>query len=148
MDFRSQRKTGDPILCPVLRFIRVVRRIRKFVPCCNRQTPLYTFFEVGMKSTRMSQRYTLQLLKKACHKGGGREVFGFSPKESQNRSIQSGAVMALFLKGHSAEKIMLLGRWKSTCFLDYICPQVIEWVNLFSINMISFKDFFESFTPH
>jgi len=55
--------------------------------------------------------------------------------------------MALFLTGHSAEKIMLLGRWKSSCFLDYICPQVIEWVNLFSVDMISFEHFFELFTP-
>ena len=72
---------------------------------------------------------------------------GFSHKEIGNKSIQSGVAMALSLKGHSAEKIMLLGRWKSTCFLDYIRPQVIEWVNLFSLDMISFEHFFEVFTP-
>ena len=55
--------------------------------------------------------------------------------------------MALFLTGHSAETIMLLGRWKSSCFLDYIRPQVIDWVNRFSVDMISFKHFFELFTP-
>ena len=55
--------------------------------------------------------------------------------------------MALFLTGHSAEKIMLLGRWKSSCFLDYIHSQVIEWVNLFSVDMISFEHFFELFKP-
>ena len=41
---------------------------------------------------------------------------------------------------------MLLGRWKSTYFLDYIRPQVVEWVNLFSIDMISIENFFELFT--
>ena len=35
-DFRSQRRTGDPTLCPVLRFIRIVQRIRRFVPRYNK----------------------------------------------------------------------------------------------------------------
>ena len=74
-------------------------------------------------------------------------MFEFGPKDIGNRSIRSGSAMALFLTGHSAEKIMLLGRWKSSCFLDYIRPQVIEWVNLFSVDMISFEHFFELFTP-
>ena len=147
MDFRSQRKSGDPTLCPVLRFIRIVQRIRKFVPRHNEHTPLCTISNAGLKTDRISQRYTLKLLRKACRIGGGREVFGFGPKDIGNRSIRSGAAMALFLTGHSAEKIMLLGRWKSSCFLDYIRPQVIEWVNLFSVDMISFEHFFELFTP-
>ena len=147
MDFRSQRKSGHPTLSPVLRFIRVVQRIRKFVPRYNEHTPLCTVFKAGLKTDRISQRYTLKLLRKACRIGGGREVFGFGPKDIGNRSIRSGAAMALFLTGHSAEKIMLLGRWKSSCFLDYIRPQVIEWVNLFSVDMISFEHFFELFTP-
>jgi hypothetical protein len=36
--------------------------------------------------------------------------------------------MALALQGgNSDKKIMMLGRWKSTAFLDYIRPQVLEW---------------------
>ena len=54
--------------------------------------------------------------------------------------------MALFLEGHTAEKIMLLGRWKSTYFLDYIRPQVVEWINLFFIDIVSIENFFELFT--
>ena len=87
MDFRSERKSGDPTLCPVLRFIRVLQRIRKFVPRYNEHTPLCTVFKAGMKVDRIRQRCTLKLLKKACRIGGGRKVFGFGPKDIGNRSI-------------------------------------------------------------
>ena len=51
--------------------------------------------------------------------------------------------MALFLNDHSSDKIMILGRWKSKAFLDYIRPQVVQWTRLFSNDMISFNNFFE-----
>ena len=51
--------------------------------------------------------------------------------------------MALFLMNHSAEHIMMLGRWKSKVFLDYIRPQVLQWIDLFSRDMISFDNFHE-----
>jgi hypothetical protein len=145
-DFRSQRKTNDNILCPVKRFVRVVQRIRKFIPKHNKKTPLCSVRKTEIKAKRISQTYTRELLRKACRLGGGQNVFGFSPKQIGNKSIRSGSAMSLFLMGHSAEKIMLLGRWKSTCFLDYLRPQVVEWVNLFSVDMISIENFFELFT--
>jgi hypothetical protein len=49
--------------------------------------------------------------------------------------------MALFLKNHSTAKIMILGRWSSNAFLMYICPQVLEWANNMSRDMISFDSF-------
>ena len=57
---------------------------------------------------------------------GGESFFGFHPHEIGNRSIRPGAAMALFLSDHSPAKIMILGRWKSDAFLDYIRPQVLE----------------------
>jgi hypothetical protein len=44
--------------------------------------------------------------------------------------------MGLFLANHSAEQIMLMGRWKSQAFLVHIRPQVIEWTNNMSGDMI------------
>jgi len=55
--------------------------------------------------------------------------------------------MSLFFTGHSAKRIMLLWRWKSTAFLDYIRPQIVEWCALFSTDMIEFNDFFELLSP-
>jgi hypothetical protein len=51
--------------------------------------------------------------------------------------------MALFLKDHSTAKIMILGRWSSNAFLVYIRPQVLEWTNNMSRNMISFNSFLD-----
>jgi hypothetical protein len=51
--------------------------------------------------------------------------------------------MALFLKDHSTAKIMILGRWSSDAFLVYIRPQVLEWTNNMSRDMISFDSFLD-----
>ena len=51
--------------------------------------------------------------------------------------------MALFLKDHSVHKIMILGRWSSDAFLVYIRPQVLEWTNNMSRDMISFNSFLD-----
>jgi hypothetical protein len=74
---------------------------------------------------------------------GGKMTFGFHPHEIGNRSIRSGAAMALFLKDHSTAKIMILGRWSSDAFLVYIRPQVLEWTNNMSRDMVSFDSFLD-----
>ena len=51
--------------------------------------------------------------------------------------------MSLFLAGHSPSKIMILGRWLSDAFLDYIRPQVLEWTNNMSTDMINFDSFWD-----
>ena len=48
--------------------------------------------------------------------------------------------MALFMENHSAVQIMILGRWKSTAFLAYIRPQVLEWAELLSKDMIKHEN--------
>ena len=53
--------------------------------------------------------------------------------------------MALFLKNHLSNRIMILGRWESKAFLDYIRPQIVEWTDLFSEDMIAFDNYFELF---
>jgi hypothetical protein len=58
--------------------------------------------------------------------------------------------MALALQGgNSDKKIMMLGRWKSAAFLDYIRPQVLEWAGDMSNEMartIPFLDVGEQHT--
>ena len=70
-------------------------------------------------------------------------MFGFGPADIGNRSLRSGAAMSLFLMKHSSDEIMILGRWKSRAFLDYIRPQVVQWSHQFAQDMISFETFFE-----
>jgi hypothetical protein len=49
--------------------------------------------------------------------------------------------MSLFLANHSPAKIMIMGRWSSDAFLVYIRPQILEWTNNMSIDMIQLESF-------
>jgi hypothetical protein len=49
--------------------------------------------------------------------------------------------MALFLANHSPAKIMILGRWVLDAFMVYIRPQVLEWTNIMSVDMIHLESF-------
>jgi len=55
--------------------------------------------------------------------------------------------MALFLAGHPVSRIMILGRWSSQAFLAYIRPQVLEWTNNMSKDMIMLDNFFHVSAP-
>ena len=57
------------------------------------------------------------------------------PGDLDTKSVRSGGAMALFMMGYSPEKIMILGRWSSTAFMDYIRPQTLEWTSLMSSDM-------------
>jgi hypothetical protein len=94
-----------------------------------------------LKTDSITSTFTLDLIRKTCGDQGGKTMFGFDPMEIRNKSLRSGAVMSLFLMKHSSDRIMILGRWKSRAFLDYIRPQVIEWTSCLSGDMISFDNF-------
>jgi hypothetical protein len=138
---RTQEKTKDRILCPVIRFGRAVQRILKYNPEADDSTPLSSMNSRKLKSDSITSTFTLNLIRKTCGDQGGKATFGFDPMEIGNKSLRSGAAMALFLKKHSSDRIMILGRWKSRAFLDYIRPQVIEWTSCLSREMISFDNF-------
>ncbi len=86
----------------------------------------------------------LHLLRRTSVIYDGENKYGISESEIGTRSIRSGAAMALALQGgNSDKKIMMLGRWKSAAFLDYIRPQVLEWAGDMASEMaktISFLD--------
>jgi hypothetical protein len=52
--------------------------------------------------------------------------------------------MSLFLMNHPVHKIMILGRWSSDAFLVYIRPQVLEWTNNMSRDMINNETFLDA----
>ena len=139
---RTQKRTKHKRLCPVRRFGRAVIRVRRFCVGVNERTPICSINNSKYKSDRITQAYTCSLLRRVCRIFGGEERFGFRPDEIGNKSIRSGAAMALFLKDCSPEKIMILGRWRSKAYLDYIRPQVAELTDLLSSDMILFENFF------
>jgi hypothetical protein len=99
-------------------------------------------------TTLITSELIKTLLRRACSIGGGHQTFGFHPHEIGNKSIRSGAAMALFLMDHSPAKIMILGRWKSEAFLAYIRPQVLEWTNQMSQDMVHLDSFLDMSHRH
>jgi hypothetical protein len=144
LDSRTQRRTDDPSLCPGLRLGRAVQRVIRTVPNTTPHTLVCALYNTTTKQiNHLQDEFTLNLLRSTCAMFGGKSTFGFHPHEIGNRSIRSGAAMALFLKDHSTAKIMILGRWSSDAFLVYIRPQVLEWTNNMSRDMISFDSFLD-----
>ena len=142
MDSRTQMRTGDPVLCPVIRWASAVRRIVTTIPDFNDDTPVCSV-RLNDKVQLVTNSFVKTLLRTACSIFGGYNEFGFHPNEIGNKSIRSGAAMALFLMDHSPAKIMIMGRWSSDAFLDYIRPQVLEWTNNMSKDMIQVDDFID-----
>ncbi len=55
--------------------------------------------------------------------------------------------MALFLCNRSSNKMMILERWKSKAWLEYIRLQVLQLIDLVSEDMVSFENFYELVYP-
>lgn len=141
MDRRTQRRSGHPILCPVLRWASAVSRILSSFPDASPSTPINTFLSPTGSTSRIPSSLTLRVLRLACQLSGGFRTYGFNPDDLGNPSVRSGAAMALFLMNHSPARIMILGRWSSDAFLVYIRPQVLEWTHNMSADMTKFDNF-------
>jgi len=109
----------------VKRLGKAIQRILKYVPNASPDTPLCAVNIPG--KSLIDSDYTLKLLRFMGKTFGGKEVFGFYPKDIDNKSMRSGAGMAVFLNKHSTPRIMLLGRWLPDAFFIYIRPRVLKW---------------------
>jgi hypothetical protein len=140
---RTQQRTGHPFLCPVLRYASAVQRIHRRVPDWTPQNQINTI-RVDNKTFCITNTFVRKMLRATCKNFGGKATFGFNPDGIGNKSIRLGSAMALFLQNISSTQIMLLGRWASEAFLVYIHPQVLEWTNNMSRDMINVDSFFKA----
>ena len=140
---RTQSRTNDPELCPVRSVSHLVSHILQQQPNAPLTTPLSTVFPspTPHDSRRLTNTDLLHHLRRACSLLGGRAAFGFANTEIGTRSLRCGAAMALFLAGHPPSNIMLLGRWRSTAFIEYLRPQILEWTSSLSPSMLYTNDF-------
>ena len=144
MDKWAHQRTGDPILCPIQRIASLVSRIYRRVPSASPDTPINTMFLLSRES-KASSAALRTYIRSSCTCGGGIPTFGFSASDLGTRSIvRSGAAMSLFLMNHPVHKIMILGRWSSDPFLVYLRPQVLEWTNQMSSDMIHIDSFMDA----
>jgi hypothetical protein len=137
---RTQKRTGDPVLCPVCRAASPIEGIRRFVVGFLGSATINAHTHQscqGLVTLQLASGFLWSQLQHTCSTLGGKQVFGFDKMDIGTKSIWPGAAMGLlFLANHSTERIMLMGRWKSQAFLVCICPQVIEWTNNMSRDMI------------
>jgi hypothetical protein len=147
MDLRTQRRTGDPVLCPVLRYGSVISRILRQNPLAHQDTKINTIRSNATTGT-ITNNYVRDLLRTTCKTFGSSTAFGYASTEIGNKSIRSGAAMSLFLSNVSTARIMLLGRWSSDAFLAYIRPQVLEWTSNMSRSMIRIDSFLDPSSSH
>jgi hypothetical protein len=136
---RTQQRTTDPLLCPVRCFAHRVHQIITTIPGWTLDTTLDTVLSNG-KPVRLTQKFVHDFMKRICRRYG-ENYFGILAQNIGTRSIRSGAAMALLLSGHSTAHIMMIGRWSSDAFMEYIRPQVIEITNLSSQRMIHLDTF-------
>ena len=143
MDKRTHHRTKDPVLCPVRRLISLVSRLHRLVPKVDRDTPINTVHLTG-RTTSITNEQLRKFIRSTCTIMGGKETFGFTADDIGTKSLRSGAAMSLFLTNHSVHKIMILGRWSSDAFLVYIRPQVLEWTDNMSDDMILHNNFWDA----
>ena len=71
----------------------------------------------------------------------GKTKLGIHRSEIGSHLIRSGAAMAMYLAGVPIFSIMLIGRWSSLAFLQYIRKQVQEFSFGISSKMIEVQSF-------
>ena len=147
-DKRTHQRTNDPVMCPVARLASIIRRIHRTISDRNGSTPLCAYLSTTGTTLHITSTYLRKSLRSVCTLGGGEPTFGFIAADIGTRSIRSGAAMSLFLANHSVAKIMILGRWSSDAFLVYLRPQVLEWTNNMSGDMLSNESFFDATDAH
>jgi hypothetical protein len=118
----TMHRSGDPVLCPVLGWSSVVRRMLTYtgvslsMPANTYKQPSGALKQLTSKMALLRLRATVQCICK--------DVLGFGPDEIDLHSLRSGAAMAMYLAGVAVYTIMLIARWSSDAFLRYIRRQV------------------------
>ena len=146
MDRRTHQRTGDPIRCPIRRIASLVARVYRTIPLASDDTPINAIY-LSARESRVSSASFHAFIRSTCTCGSGKPTFGYSAADIGTKSIRSGATMSLFLMNHPVHKIMILGRWSSDAFLVYIRPQVLEWTNQMSSDMIQINSFLDVTDP-
>jgi hypothetical protein len=139
-DRRTHQCTTDLVLCPVKRLVSLVQRIVRTLASATPDTTLNAICLLS-RPHQVSSASVRQFIRSTCTIGGGKPVYGYNAADIGTKSLRSGAAMGLFLMNHPVHKIMILGRWSSDAFLVYIRPQVLEWTNNMSQDMIEFNSY-------
>ena len=75
----------------------------------------------------------------------GEDILNIKAEEMGTHSLRSAAAMAMFIGGLPVNLIMLIGRWSSDAFLQYIQKQIKQFSHDLSSKMI--ENMFHRYIP-
>ena len=136
----TQHRTNDSLLCPVLSWSSIVRRVLSYSGT-SASTSVNAYQDASGKLCFLSSKTVLINLRTVARRIG-RDHLGYGELEIGTHSFRSGAAMAMYLAGVPVFTIMLIGRWSSDAFLRYIRRQVQEFSAGVSSKMILAPDYF------
>jgi hypothetical protein len=131
-------RTDDPVLCPVKQWVHLVNWIWSYQGTTE-NTPVSTVWRYDRRE-QITSRQAITSLRAACATIGSARP-SFEPDEIGTHSLLSSATMEMYLAGVPVYTIMLIGRWSSDAFLQYIRRQVEQFSKDVSQKMITHRSF-------
>jgi hypothetical protein len=92
------------------------------------------------KLEQTSSQQVITMLRAACTTIGS-ACLGFEPIKISTHSLCLGAAMEMYLIWVPVYTIMLIGRWSSNAFLQYICTQVKQFSKHIAKQMLTHRLF-------
>jgi hypothetical protein len=137
-DTITHEASGDSVLCPVRFAAGLVRRIWSYSG-----TDTDTHVLAYMTNETIAHVTSAQVVNSLRDVVGtiGETCLGIVKHEVGTHSFRSGAAMAMYLSECPVYTIMLISRWSSNVFLQYIRKQVMEFSHNVSKKMLRFKHY-------
>ncbi len=134
----AQQASRDSVLCPVCLAAGIVRRIRAY-PGTMDCTTIFSYMSNGE-----TLQVTLEQVTNALHNAIGaisQDALGISKNEIRTQSIHLRLAMAMYLGECPVYTIMVISRWSSDAFLQYICKQVMKFSHNVSRKMLNYQNY-------
>jgi hypothetical protein len=138
MDTITEMASGNIKLCPVRAAAAIVRRIRDY-PGTTVDTPISTIM-INDRITHVMSQEVINALWDAVVVIGEHQL-GINKENIGKHLIRLGVAMAMYLGECAVHTIMLIRRWSSDAFLQYICKQVMEFSQNVAKKMLTYQNF-------
>ena len=135
------RKYKTREFCPVFIWATIISRVRAYPGKDDINERKVNSVWINKKTKEISS-FHLRTKLRAAVVSVGEDSLGFKAADIECHSLRSGAAMAMKLAGISEFTIMIIGRWQSMAFLDYIRKQVAQFSNNITDQMLLHADFY------
>jgi hypothetical protein len=139
---RSYDLQGKGEMCPVRAAAAIVQCISTYdIPPTKLGDTQINLVRLGGMLFTIPSTIFLQKIRRVFN-SLGQEKLGFTSADMGTHSNRSGGARSMFLAGTPVYTIMLMGRWSSDAFMQYIRKQVIQLSHSISTKMLTYNEFF------